>query len=172
MAKKSKKVEKQTRQLIEGISDLVKKKGDKYKFRSGKKKVVRRVKKTCVHWIYRKGKEVPTVTHDSARPGYWKCKVCQASFPIRPSDYEAYRKRAQTFLEDINQLQFLGVKMGGNADDTKLFVQLKQSIPNYIKLSKGLLKQINKRAEWEDRKRNADGMDQFAAYSSTYNYRS
>ena len=75
MAKKSKKVEKETRRLMEGIADLVKKKGDRYKFKSKNKKVIKKVKRTCVHWIYRKGKEVPTVIQDPERPGYWKCTI-------------------------------------------------------------------------------------------------
>ena len=171
MSKKSKKIEKETRRLIEGITDLVKKKGDGYKFKSGKKKQIKRFKKTCMHWIIRKGKEVPTVTQDPTNPTHWKCMICGASFPIRPSSNEEYKTASNQFLAHVNQLQFWSVKMGGDADDTKLFVQLKQMIPRYMKVQKNIMKAVNKRQEWEDRKTNSDSLSQFDGYGG-YNYRS
>ena len=68
MAKKSKKVEKETRRLMEGIADIVKRKGDRYKFKSKNKKLIKKVKKTCPHWIMRKGKECATVIQDPEHP--------------------------------------------------------------------------------------------------------
>lgn len=170
MSKKSKKVEKETRRLIEGIANLVKKKGDGYKFKSGKKKQIKKVKKTCVHWIIRKGKEVPTVTQDS-NPANWRCTICGATFPVRPATDLEYREAANQFLAHVNQLQFWSVKMGGDADDTKLFVQLKQMVPRYLKVQKNILKAVNKRQEWEDRKSQSDSLSQFDSYAG-FNYRS
>jgi len=169
--KKSKKVEKETRRLIEGIADLVKKKGDGYKFKSGKKKQIKKVKKTCVHWIIRKGKEVPTVDPDPTNPGNWKCSICGCSFPVRPATREEYHQVANQFLGHVNQLQFWSVKMGGNADDTKLFLQLKNMIPRYLKVQKNILKAVNKRQEWEDRKTQSDSLSQFDGYAG-FSYRS
>jgi len=170
MAKKSKKVEKETRRLMESISDLVKKKGDRYKFKSKSKKVVKKVKKTCVHWIIRKGKETPTVIQDPDRPGYWKCTICQASFPIRPITTEEYIANSNDMLALVNQMQFWSVKLGGDADDTKMFIRLKSDIPRFQKVSKQILKRVNQRAVWEKNRENADVMSQFDAYSG-FNYR-
>ena len=175
MAKKSKKVEKETRRLMEGIADLVKKKGDRYKFKSKNKKVIKKVKKTCVHWIFRKGKEQPTVTTDPSRPGYWKCKICGQSFPIKPvesnNDVSAYQEAADRMVELVNQMQFYSVKLGGDAEDTKMFIRLKECLPRFAKVSKQIIKRINQREEYESRRTKGDVMSQFDTYSS-FNYRS
>jgi hypothetical protein len=170
MAKKSKKVEKETRRLMEGIADLVKKKGDRYKFKSKNKKLVKKVKKTCVHWIIRKGKEVPTVIHDPEHPGNWKCTICGASFPIKPITAEEYKQSSEEMLALVNQMQFWSVKLGGDADDTKMFIRLKESIPRFEKVSKQILKRVNQREVWERNREQSDVMSQFDAYSS-FNYR-
>lgn len=173
MAKKSK-IEKETRRLIEGISDLVKKKGDRYKFKSKKKKLIKKVKRTCVHWAIRKGKEVPTVVRDPEHPGNWKCAICGASFPIKPLQGEngenAYDKMTSQMLAAVNQIQFYSVKLGGDADDTKMFLQLKKMLPRYAKVSKQILKRINKREEFENNRKKSDAMSQFDMYSG-FNYR-
>ena len=170
MAKKSKKVEKETRRLMEGIADLVKKKGDRYKFKSKNKKLVKKVKKTCVHWIIRKGKEVPTVIHDPEHPGNWKCTICGASFPIKPKTPEEYNDASEQMLALVNQMQFWSVKLGGDADDTKMFIRLKESIPRFEKVSKQILKRVNQREAWEKNREQSDVMSQFDAYSG-FNYR-
>lgn len=171
MAKKSKKVEKETRRLMEGIADLVKKKGDRYKFKSKNKKVVKKVKRTCVHWIIRKGKEVPTVVQDVDNPGNWKCTICGASFPIKPVSYEDYIRTSDHMLEIVNQMQFWSVKLGGDAEDTKMFLRLKESIPRFGKVSKQILKRVNQREAWEKNRERTDVMSQFNAYNG-FNYRS
>ena len=170
MAKKSKKVEKETRRLMEGIADLVKKKGDRYKFKSKNKKVIKKVKRTCVHWIYRKGKEGPTVIQDPERPGYWKCTICGASFKVKPSTPEAYHDASQAMLEYVNQMQFWSVKLGGDAEDTKMFLKLKEMIPRFEKASRHILKQVNKREALENNRQNSDILAQFDAYTG-FNYR-
>ena len=170
MAKKNKKVEKETRRLMESVTDLVKKKGDRYKFKSKNKKKIKQVKKTCVHWIIRKGKEVPTVVHDPERNGYWKCTICGASFPITPISNAEYTNTCNNMLELVNQMQFWSVKLGGNADDTKMFIRLRESIPRFQKASKHILKIVNKRDAWDKNRENSDVMSQFDAYSG-YNYR-
>lgn len=170
MAKKSKKVEKETRRLMEGIADLVKKKGDRYKFKSKNKKLVKKVKKTCVHWIIRKGKEVPTVVIDPERSGYWKCTICGESFPIKPVSHDEYVDTCKRTLEFVNQMQFWSVKLGGDADDTKMFIRLKESIPRFEKVSKQILKRVNQREAWEKNREHSDVMSQFDAYSG-FNYR-
>lgn len=168
--KKSKKIEKETRRLIEGIGDLVKKKkGDGYKFKTRKKKEVKKIKKTCPHWIIRKGKEVPTIMPD-VNPANWKCTICGATFPIRPGTDDEYQEVANKFLSYVNQVQFFSIKMGGNADDTKLLLQLKQLVPRYIKAQKNIIKTVNKRQEWEDRNNQSDSMSQFSSFSG-FSYR-
>lgn len=170
MSKKSKKVEKETRRLMEGITDLVKKKGDRYKFKSKNKKLVKKVKKTCVHWIIRKGKEVPTVVHDPERTGYWKCTICGASFPIKPVTHDDYVGTTKQMLEFVNQMQFWSIKLGGDADDTKMFIRLKEALPRFEKVSKQILKRVNQREAFDKNREHSDVMSQFDAYSG-FNYR-
>lgn len=170
MAKKSKKVEKETRRLMESVADLVKKKGDRYKFKSKNKKLVKKVKKSCVHWIIRKGKEVPTVVHDPDHPGNWKCTICGASFPIKPADHDTYVNTSEQMLAFVNQMQFWSVKLGGDAEDTKMFIRMKEAIPRFEKVSKQILKRVNQREAWEKNREQSNAMTQFDAYSG-FNYR-
>lgn len=170
MAKKSKKVEKETRRLMEGVADLVKKKGNRYKFKHKNKKLIKKVKKNCVHWIMRKGKEVPTVMNDPERPGYWKCAICGHSFPIKPVKIEEYKAVCNQMMEFVDQMQFWSVKLGGNADDTKMFIRLKESIPRYQKVAKQILKRVNQREQWENNRANSDILSQFDAYAG-FNYK-
>lgn len=169
MAKKSKKVEKETRRLMEGISDLIKKRGDKYKFKSKNKKVVKKVKRTCPHWIIRKGKEQPTVVHDSNNPTQWKCLICGATFPIKPLEGDdkrnGYEIEVNRMLGLVNQMQFWSVKLGGDAEDTKMFIRLKENLPRFAKVSKQILKRVNQREEYENNRAKGDVMAQFDAYS-------
>lgn len=171
MAKKSKKVEKETRRLMEGIADLVKKKGDNYKFKSKNKKVVKKVKKRCVHWIIRKGKEVPTVVHDVENPNNWRCTICSKSFPIKPASQDEYVEVSRHMLELVEQMLFWSVKLGGDAEDTRMFIRLKESIPRFEKVSKQILKRVNQREAWEKNRERSDVMSQFDVYSG-FNYRS
>lgn len=170
-SKKSKKVEKETRRLMESVTDLVKKKGDRYKFKSKNKKIIKKVKRSCVHWIIRKGKEVPTVIHDPEHPGNWKCTICGASFPVRPVDMDVYYDSTDKMLQYINQMQFWSVKLGGDAEDTKMFIKLKENLPRFAKVSKQILKRVNQRDAWEKNRERSDVMSQFDAYSG-FNYRS
>ena len=172
---KSKKVEKETRRLMESIGDKVKKKNGRSKFKSKNKKIVKKVKKTCPHWIMRKGKEVPAVIHDPNNPNNWKCAICGATFPIKPlaaldNGKSAYEEESNHMLELVNQIQFWGVKLGGDAEDTKMFIKLKELLPRFSKVSKQILKRVNKREEYENNKRRTDAMSQFDAYSG-FSYR-
>lgn len=168
---KSKKVEKETRRLMESVAELVKKKGDRYKFKSKSKKTIKKVKRSCVHWIMRKGKEVPTVIHDPEHPGHWKCTICGATFPIKPAELDAYYATSNQMLEFVNQMQFWSVKLGGDAEDTKMFIRMKENIPRFAKVSKQILKRVNQRETWEKNRERSDAMAQFDAYSG-FNYRS
>lgn len=171
MAKgKSKKVEKETRRLMESVADLVKKKGDRYKFKSKNKKTIKKVKRSCVHWIIRKGKEVPTVIHDPDHPGNWRCTICGASFPIKPEELTVYHNTCDQMLAYVNQMQFWSVKLGGDAEDTKMFIRMKESIPRFAKVSKQILKRVNQRETWEKNRERSDVMAQFDAYSG-FSYR-
>lgn len=150
MAKKGK-IEKETRKLMESIADLVKMKKGQFKFRSKSKKAVKKIKKSCVHWISNK-KVTPTVDRDPDNPLNWKCKICGASFPIRPGTVEEYREKINEVLGIVNQMQFWSVKMGGDAEDTKLFIRLKNDLAKLRKVQKAILNQANKRQQWEQRK--------------------
>jgi hypothetical protein len=166
---KSKKVEKETRRLIETVTDCVKRKGDGYKFKSKNKKMVKKIKTSCVHWVYRKGKETPTVIQDPNVPGYWKCTICGQSFPIKPDEDEDVSSVANAMLMYVNQMQFFGVKLGGDASDTKMFLELKRDIPRFVKVAEHIHKRVNKRAEFEKNRANGNTMSQFAIYNG-FNY--
>lgn len=172
MAKR--KVDKETRRLLESVSDLVKKRGDRYKFRTKSKKTIKKIKKTCVHWIIRKGKEVPCVQQDPDRAGWWKCKICGATFPIRPLEdvdgQNQYELKVDEMVQLVNQIQFWSVKLGGDADDTKMFLQLRALLPRFSKVSKQVIKRVNKREEISNSQRKNDAMDQFSMYAG-YNYK-
>lgn len=169
--KKSKKIEKETRRLIEGISDLIKRKDGTYKFKTKKKKEIKKIKTTCVHWTIRKkdNKEVPTLDQD-VNPANWKCRICDATFPIRPGTEDEYKDVADQFLSHVNQALFYSIKLGGNADDTKLLLRLKELVPRYVKAQKNIMKTMNKRQEWENRKNNSDTLSQFDSYAG-FSYR-
>lgn len=166
---KSKKVEKETRRLIETVTDCVKRKGDRYKFKSKNKKRVKQIKRTCVHWIYRKGKEVPTTIQDPNRPGYWKCMICGASFPVKPDTDDNVRLAANKLLEYVNQMQFFSVRLGGDAEDTKMFLDLRKNIPRFLKVHHQIRKCIFKREALEQNRSNNSVMSQFDVYQS-FNY--
>ena len=62
--------------------------------------------------------------------------------------------------------------MGGDKDDTKLFVQLKQLLmAHYVKAQKAIVKNINKRQRWDERNTKTDGLTQFDSYAG-FDYRS
>ena len=165
------KVDKETRRLMEAVADLVKRKGDRFKFKSKNKKLVKKVKRDCIHWIYRKGKECPTVTHDPEHQGNWKCMICGASFPIAPLGRDEYKERLDYAKSLVDQLMFYSVKLGGDADDTKMFIQLRRNLTACAKASKPIIKHIDKRVEMERNRQNTDSSNYFSAYSG-YNYRS
>ena len=165
MAKKSKKIEKVTRGIMDSTGNLVKRKGDRYKFRNVKKREIKQVKKHCIHWIMRKGVEVPTLIPDPANPANWKCAICGAVFPIHIREEEEYKNNINKIIEDINQLQFWSVKFGGNKEDTRLFLELKVRLTRFAKVQRNLIKQVDKRAHFEDRKKSTDTIGQFDSYA-------
>ena len=177
MSKKVK-IEKETRRLIESISELIKKKGDRYKFKVKKKKQIKEIKKTCVHWVLRKGKPQAAVSEDPNKPGYWKCYICGASFPIKPQIEQnevdedgnriivnEYENVAQAFLSHVNQLQFMAVLMGGDSSDTKMFIQFRKLIPRYLKVQRNIIKRINKKANIEAKKNDDSSLSTFSNFS-------
>jgi hypothetical protein len=126
----------------------------------------------------RKGKDTPTVIQDPHNPANWVCTICGVSFPIKPLtktdgtiDYKAYARDMNILLGHINSIQFWAVKMGGDKEDTKLFLDLKNKLPRYMKVQRNVLKQVNKRQAWEERKANTDSLSQFDSYAG-FNYRS
>jgi hypothetical protein len=185
MAKKTK-IEKETRRLIESISELIKRKGNRYKFKVKKKKQVRAIKRTCVHWIMRKGRPYPALVQSDEHPGKWKCSICGAVFPIKPAREKKkdsdgnilkdsqgnpitinhYEDVANEFLSHINQLQFWSVMMGGDSEDTKMFVQLRKLIPRYMKVQNNISKAMDRKNELENRKRDSETNSAFNNFSN------
>lgn len=169
MAKKIK-LEKETRKLMESIADLVKVKKGKFKFKSKGKKTIKKIKKSCIHWLLNK-KVSPAVDKDPNNPMNWKCKICGASFPIRPATTKENKEIIDNVIELVNQLQFFSVKMGGDADDTKLFIRLKMDLAKLKKAQKNIINQANKRQQWETKKSDTENtVGQFDGFSG-YSYR-
>lgn len=175
---KNKKIEKETRRLIEGISDLIKKKGDRYKFKTKSKKDIKKIKRTCPHWVIRKGKERPATILDSVDNTKWRCAICGQTFPIKPAEirrgqngevYNEYEEATGRALELINQIQFWSVKLGGDATDTKMFLRLRSDLVRFNKVAKQVVKQVNKRQAMDRNRERSDIMSQFNAYSG-FNY--
>ena len=167
MSKKIK-MDKETSRLVDVMTDLLKKTRNGYKFKNVKKKSVKKAKRLCVHWMNRKGKPVPMVHTDENNPTNWKC-ICGASFPIKPLAPEDYRQTAEEFLSHVDQISFWAVMMGGDKGDVKIISRLKQIIPEFMKIEKEVVKAMNKRHEFEERKNNTDAMGQFDSYSG-FNY--
>lgn len=176
---KSKKIEKETRRLIESVSDVIKKKGDRYKFKTKNKKTIKKIKRSCVHWTYRKGKETPTLIKDPENPSNWKCTICGASFPIRPLENHVdpvsgktvrpYEDTSKDLLALVNQIQFYSVKLGGDAEDTKMFLSLKKDLARFPKVARQVLKNVNKREKFERNRAEVNSMAQFDIYAG-FNY--
>ena len=163
---KNKKIEKETRRLMEAVNELVKKKGNGYKFKpKTKKKRIKAVRKTCPHWLWRKGKPVPATIPDPNRPGYWLCTVCKTSFPVKPMSLDEYNAISDSFLETVNQMQFLSVKLGGDKEDTEMFITLRKMVPRFQKATKHIHKLVNRREQWEQNRERSDALAQFDAYT-------
>lgn len=167
--KKNKKLEKETRRLVEAMSDIIKNKNGKYKFKHVKKKQIKQIKRRCVHWYMGKGgKLTPAVAEHDDKRDFWTCGICGKSFLIAPLKPEEYTQASEEFLSLVNQCFFYSVKMGGDASDTKLFLKLKELVPIFGKVAKNEIKQLNKRNEYEQRRRNNENNSQFNNYSAYY----
>lgn len=173
--KKNKNIEKETRQLIEAMSDVLKKREDgTYKIKAKNKKEARKLRRNCVHWISKKKGIFPAVVRDSEKSNYWVCRICGEMFPIEPKKTELedgilsdpYGDQVKDILETINQFQFYAVKLGGDAKDTKMFLQLKNILPKFAKTARQIAKRINQREKFEEKRASGDVMSQFDSYSS------
>ena len=78
----------------------------------------------------------------------------------------AYKETINSAMELINQIQFLSVKLGGDADDTKMFLKLKENLPRFSKVATQIIKRVNKREEFDKRREDGNSMARFDSYSS------
>ena len=155
MAKKKSSIEKNTRKAIEATSELIKIRGGKVKWRKKlKKKEIRLAQMSCFHWHIRNGRANPTLVQDESRPGYWTCRICHKSFPIKPLPFtddnpEPYADATEKMLELVNQIAFWSVRFGGDSSDSKMFLSLKRDLERFKKVSKTIIKRVKKRDEFE-----------------------
>jgi len=161
--KKIKNIDKDTRRHLEATTDMLKKKGDRFKFKSGKgsKKTVKKLRKLCMHWMIRKGKPIPTVEENN---GMWECYLCHAKFPIVPKTEEEYDEIITNAIEVVNQIVFLAVHLGGDSSDMKTFLHLKEDLPRLRKIAREVIKQSNKRQQFESNSEDNNVMSQFSQY--------
>ena len=172
MAKKKKrsKVNKETRALIEALTDMTKRSGNAYKFKSGaKKKAVRRAKKTCVHMRISKGRETPALEINPQNSEEFRCLICGATFPQAPLDQQEYDDAFVKVLKYINQIQFYANALGCDSEDSRLIIQLKASIPTFMKIQRNVRNDTIKRQKFEDNRANTNNMSQFDM-GSGYSY--
>jgi hypothetical protein len=179
MSKKIK-MDKSVRQLLEANGDMVKKKNGVYRFKSKNKKTLKKIKKNCTHWIIKSSKRGPesTIQRDPSNQ-YWICTLCGQRFPIKPKEverdasgqvvFDPYEATINEALEIVNHAMFLSVRAGGDADDMKIMLQMKENLPKLRKIVKRIFKLLRKRNEFENRMK-ANPMDQFSAYGGI-NYR-
>lgn len=169
MAKKNKaRIDKNTRKIIENISDLISKRknGDGFKIKA-KGKQVKQIKRTCAHWMFRKGKLLPAVAVSNEIKGELKCLICGKTFPENSLTPEEANDMCRAFLQMVDQAFFFSVKMGGDASDAKIFETLKRVVPRFNKIYNNEMKHLNKFIKQEQqRKENLDGLNQFDAYGS------
>lgn len=170
MGKKKSKMEKEVRRLVEATTDMTRKKNGTYRFKGKNKKRVKKIKKKCVHWIIRKGKEVPTTIQDPAIPGNWKCTLCGHSFPIKPLSMNEYQSTTRQVLSYVDQMLFWSVKLGGDMDDTKMFLSLKENLPRFEKVTRTITKRLNKIDSFEKNRSKSNALDQFNNFSA-FNYK-
>ena len=175
MAKKKNSIEKNTRKAIEAVSEMIKIRGGKVKWKKKlKKKEIRLAQVSCFHWHIRNGKANPTLVQDEDRPGYWTCRICHRSFPISPltptdENPDPYADATDKMLELVNQIAFWSVRFGGDGDDSKMFMSLKKDLERFKKVSRAIVKRARKRDEFE-RQQNKEGSGPFNAWA-TFNYR-
>ena len=179
MAKSDKKkFEKDTRLLLERISDMVKpSKNGKFKFRKSSRKIVKNIKRNCCHWLLVKGKAETTVQACPDRPGYWKCGICKAEFPMAPfvkrkepgeKDYTpGYTEVFDDALGAVNQILLWETGLGGNKDDLRTMLELKRYLPKMLKIAKHVPKIIEKRTQKDNRNTGANVFDMY----NGWNYR-
>lgn len=180
--KQIKRLDKKVRQLLESTGEMVKLKGDvnkEYRFKSKNKKQLKKIRKTCTHWIIRKGDLVPTVKRDEQNPDYWICTLCGERFQTAPYEIkkdaagnvidDPYKRLTNEFTGLVNNTIFIAIKAGGDAEDTKLMLELREKAKEFKKVGKELSKLISKVKD-TDRRSKMDTMSNFDMYGS-YNYR-
>jgi len=168
--KKSKRIDKKTRDLIDSISDLIRRKNkdNEYRFKGVKKKQLKSIKQTCPHWIARKGRYDPAVyTIDN---DFFACRICGKKFPINPLTKDEYETASEAFLAMVNQVFLYSVQLGGDSADSETLIKLKRLVPRFAKIANNVAKALDKRKEEEKRKSQAQSNSQFSNYSS-YSYR-
>lgn len=166
MSKKKIKIDKETRKIIEAVSDRIKRKDGVYKIKTKNKKIRKQILRVCTHWVSTKNGEHPAVVRDPDDSSYWICTICGAKFPVPPLEVEKYEEAVDTLMSYVNQMQLYSVKMGGDEEDTKILQNLKRDLPKFKKLSKNIVKHINEREKFEKNKNNSDATSQFNAYGS------
>ena len=109
----------------------------------------------CRHWETRKKKLLPCVIADKEIPENWKCEFCDASFSIRPVPPLERGKAATALLNQINQVQFWGVKIGDESEIHKETLStLRKLIPEFIKIQKEIYEIVDRKNYSEEVKSN------------------
>ena len=171
--KNAKKVERETRRLIESISELGKYKNNDFKFnKKVKKKTVNAAKRNCLHYYSKNGRIIPTMTQAGSAPGFRKCRICGAQFKITPPSEENIDIMNATFLSEVDRVAFSAVACGGNKDDLKVCLAIKAALYKFNKIDRNVSKIMRKRSEFQTKREKSPIDDNFHSYAGyDYNFK-
>lgn len=118
-----------------------------------------------MHWVIKNGKLKPAVQEDPTHPGMFRCRICGKLFPIAPMVKEELDEACSTFETIVNHAAFYSVLFGGNAEDTKVFINLKKMVPRFAKIAKQEGKALQKRKEFIESRRSLNTEGQFDSFN-------
>ena len=143
--KKTNRIEKETRKLIETTSDLIRERPDgSFKIKGRKKKEVKNIKLLCPHWIIKKRKERATVI-DADEPGVFQCRLCNAKFWRNPLDNKNIDDICDYASALVHQIGFYMILTGCDTEDAQIITKLKRTLPRFRKMAKNVSRQITRR---------------------------
>ena len=83
---------------------------------------------------------------------------------------DQYQSTTRQVLSYVDQMLFWSVKLGGDMDDTKMFLSLKENLPRFEKVTRTITKRLNKIDSFENNRSKSNALDQFNNYSA-FNYK-
>lgn len=163
---KSIKVESKTRSLLELLSSNIKIIDGRYVIKSKNRKRIKKVKATCMHWMYLKdgGGAVPTCVKTSSN--VMKCTVCGAEFPLAPYKPEEAQAIIESIMGIVDQSAFYSIFVGGSSADTKFLLSLRSALKDLSKTNRNVNKLVEEKVYNKSKGADGDIMSDFNNGSS------